>query len=67
MLGSAMLMLAMVWKVNFFIILPLVNPAFASLMPYGVTLASKLLFGMTLGLVMYNLRRRTALNAIPNR
>lgn len=64
-LGSAMLMLAMVWKMNFFIILPLVNPAFASLMPYGVTLVSKLLFGMAMGLVMYNLPRRAALNAIP--
>lgn len=66
-LVSAMLMLAVVWKVNFFIILPLVNPTFTSLMPHSVTLVSKLLFGMAMGLVMYNLPRRKALIMTANR
>lgn len=65
-LGSAMLMLAVVWKVNFFIILPLVNPTFTSLMSHSITLVSKLLFGMAMGLVMYNLPRRKALIATAN-
>ena len=30
---------------NLFILLPLVNPGFISLIPYGASLASKVLFG----------------------
>jgi len=67
MFGSAMLMLAIVWKVNFFIILPLINPAFVVLMPLGVTLASKLLFGLAMGFVMYNATQEKALSATANR
>jgi hypothetical protein len=42
MLGS----LAVVWAVNFFIVLPAVSPGFVHLLPYAVTLASKLAFGL---------------------
>lgn len=45
-LACAVIALAGVWAVNFFIILPALNPAFVMLMPYGVTLFSKLLFGI---------------------
>jgi len=45
---SAPLTLALIWAVNFFILLPLLNPVFPHLMPYTVTLASKLLFGMAM-------------------
>jgi hypothetical protein len=38
--------LAGVWMINFFVILPLLSPAFAHLLPYGVSLMSKLLFGL---------------------
>lgn len=38
--------LAGVWGINFFVILPLVSPAFIHLVPYAVSLTSKLLFGM---------------------
>ncbi|MGI4954035.1 MAG: hypothetical protein ACRYGM_19710 [Janthinobacterium lividum] len=41
MLGS----LAAVWAVNFFLVLPNVSPGFVHLLPYAVTLASKLAFG----------------------
>jgi len=43
--------LAIVWVVNFFVVLPLLNPSFISLMPYKVTLISKLLFGLAMGWV----------------
>jgi hypothetical protein len=33
-----------VWAINFFIILPIVSPAFVHLVPYAVSLMSKLLF-----------------------
>lgn len=47
-LASAVIALAGVWVMNFFIILPALNPAFVTLMPYKVTLFSKLLFGIAM-------------------
>ncbi|MGH8553863.1 MAG: hypothetical protein ACRERS_11260, partial [Methylococcales bacterium] len=44
--------LTLVWGVNFFAVLPFLNPAFVVLMPYGVTLASKIMFGFVMGLVL---------------
>jgi hypothetical protein len=38
--------LAAVWGINFLVALPRLNPDFVHLLPYGVTLASKLLFGV---------------------
>ena len=38
--------LASVWATNFFIILPVVSPAFIHMVPYAVSLTSKLLFGL---------------------
>lgn len=38
--------LAGVWTINFFIVLPVVSPAFVGLVPYSISLVSKLLFGM---------------------
>ena len=43
--------LAAIWTVNFFVILPLVNADFVALMPYTVTLVSKLGFGVAMGWV----------------
>ena len=40
------LTLATVWGVNFLLVLPYLNPRFVDLLPYSVTLASKLLFGL---------------------
>jgi len=37
--------LAGVWAINFFVVLPVVSPAFVHLVPYAVSLMSKLLFG----------------------
>jgi hypothetical protein len=44
--------LAVVWAVNFLVILPLVNPAFVHAVPFAVSFASKLLFGIGAGLVL---------------
>ena len=38
--------LAGVWAVNFFVVLPIVSPAFIHIVPYAVSLTSKLLFGV---------------------
>jgi hypothetical protein len=37
--------LAAVWAINFFGVLPVVSPAFIPMVPYAVSLTSKLLFG----------------------
>jgi len=51
LVGAAALLIC-VWGLNFLVVLPRLNPAFLTLMPYGATLLSKLLFGATLGLVL---------------
>ena len=38
--------LAGVWATNFFVILPIVSPAFVHMVPYAISLTSKLLFGL---------------------
>lgn len=38
-----------VWAINFLIILPVLNPTLVGLMPYAVTLTSKILFGIAMG------------------
>ena len=48
-----------VWCLNFFVILPLVSPAFTHLLPYAVSLTSKLLFGVAAGQVLAMQARRT--------
>jgi hypothetical protein len=35
-----------VWAINFFVVLPIVSPAFIHIVPYGVSLTSKLVFGL---------------------
>ena len=38
-----------VWAINFFVVLPILNPAFVVLMPYAATFFSKILFGIAMG------------------
>lgn len=52
-IATAVATLAAVWMLNFFVLLPQLNPAFVALMPYPVTLLSKLLFGAAMGLVLH--------------
>ena len=49
---AALAALAAVWAFNFLLLLPLINPAFVSLLPHPVTLVSKLLFGVAMASVL---------------
>ena len=52
----AILTLLLVWGVNFFLVLPYLNPEFVQLLPYSVTLLSKLLFGLSAAMVLRSSR-----------
>ena len=54
-LGS-LLTLALVWKMNFFLVLPLINASFISVIPLFVTLISKLSFGAAMAAVLVTMR-----------
>ena len=45
-------LLALIWAVNFLLVLPILNPAFPLLLPTWVSLASKLLFAAALAAVL---------------
>ena len=51
-LPGSIIILACIWMLNFFVILPVINPAFVSLLPFLITLASKMLFGWAMGAVL---------------
>lgn len=57
LIPAALAALAGVWAINFFVVLPILNPGFVTLMPLAATFASKLLFGATMG---WTLRRAFA-------
>jgi hypothetical protein len=44
--------LAIVWGINFFVVLPTLSPSFVDLMPYSVTLISKLMFGLAAAMML---------------
>jgi len=46
-------MLFVVWAVNFFVVLPALNPAFVNLVPYEASLISKMLFGLAAAFVLH--------------
>jgi len=49
-----------VWAMNFFVVLPAINPDFVTLVPYGASLASKVLFGFAAATVFWFTRRQRA-------
>jgi hypothetical protein len=51
MVGS----LAVVWVINYLVVLPAVNPSFVHLLPYAITLASKLAFGFAAAATLHML------------
>jgi hypothetical protein len=55
--------LAGVWAVNFFVVLPIISPAFVHVVPYAVSLTSKLLFGFAAAEV---LRRQVIAELLPS-
>jgi hypothetical protein len=44
--GAVTAGLVAVWAVNFFVVLPVINPQFVDLVPYTVSFVSKVLFGV---------------------
>ncbi len=54
LMPAALGALACIWALNFFIVLPMLNAAFLTLMPLAATLASKLLFGAAMAWVLQN-------------
>lgn len=50
--GLALVVLTAVWKINFFVVLPILSAPFVTLLPYGVTLASKMLFALAAAAVL---------------
>ena len=58
--------LGVIWTINFFLILPLLSPEFVTILPLGVTLTSKLLFGIGMALVLNsNFATRGKISFIP--
>ena len=53
--------LSVVWKINFFLLLPIWNPEFISLLPLSVTLVSKILFGLAMGVVFMIYQQKNSL------
>ena len=51
-LPFALAALAVVWAINFFVVLPILRPEFVHLVPYGVSLTSSLLFGAAVAAVL---------------
>jgi hypothetical protein len=49
-----------VWVINFFVVLPVVSPAFVTIVPYGVSLVSKTLFGAAAAVVLIHASRNSA-------
>jgi len=58
--GVALLVLLAVWSVNFLVVLPYLNPGFVGLLPYSVTLLSKLMFGLAAAATLRAYRLRAA-------
>jgi hypothetical protein len=44
--AAVVAILAIVWAVNFFVVLPQISPQFVTIVPYEVSLVSKVLFGV---------------------
>ena len=45
--------LGLVWAFNFFVLLPVLSPAFTALLPHPATLVSKLLFGAAMAAALH--------------
>lgn len=56
--------LVIVWMTNFFVVLPALSPGFVHLLPYPVTLASKLLFGLAAALTLRIRSHRAGVRAV---
>ena len=57
--------LAIVWTFNFFVLLPVLSPDFVHLLPYAVSLTSKLSFGLLAAVTLRALPRAAWLRPTP--
>lgn len=60
----SLIALTTVWAINFLVILPVVHPAFIHLLPYPVTLLSKLFFGLAMGWTLAAAVRRAPIYSV---
>jgi len=58
--------LAAIWGINFFIVLPVLSPGFVTVLPYSVTLFSKLMFGVSAGMCIRRWSGTQVDGAIPS-
>lgn len=58
--GILVATLGVVWATNFFVVLPVMNPAFVHIVPLPVSFASKILFGVAAAAVFWFSARRRA-------
>src|SRR5450631_153812 len=67
--GFMLAALTAVWAVNFFVILPVVSAPFIGLLPYSVSLTSKLLFGLAAAVTLRRMARpqQAVLATVPRR
>ena len=59
---AAVVFLTAVWAVNFWVVLPVLNPDFVALMPLPIAFLSKALFGVVMGRVLQHGSLRTTRN-----
>ena len=51
--AAALAVLSMIWAVNFFVLLPALNPSFVTIVPLWASFVSKLLFGVAMALPQF--------------
>jgi hypothetical protein len=61
-MGAAVVFLTAVWAVNFFVVLPVLNPDFVALIPLPIAFLSKALFGVVMGWILQHGSLRTTRN-----
>jgi hypothetical protein len=59
---AAVAFLTAVWAVNFFVVLPVLNPDFVALIPLPIAFLSKALFGVVMGWVLQHASLRATRN-----
>lgn len=57
--------LTIIWALNFFIVLPVISPTFVDIVPYPISLMSKVLFGMAGAIALRYGSPRSATIPIP--
>ena len=57
-LMTGVIALSSVWAVNYLVILPIINPDFIALSTYGLSLISKVFFGITMVMTFNYLKQR---------